>query len=130
MKLLNSEQMREMDRYAIDVLAVPSTLLMTNAARQVAAAAVELAPQNGSAAVFCGAGNNGGDGIAAAALLLKQGFTVRVFLTGSRDKMTPDTREMERRFNELGGTVEDFAQTQDAEHYVNRCDVIIDAMFG
>ncbi len=130
MKLLNSEQMREMDRYAIDVLAVPSTLLMTNAARQVADAAIELAPQNSSAAVFCGTGNNGGDGIAAGTLLLKHGFTVRVFLTGSRDKMTPDTREMERRFNELGGTVEDFAQTPDAEHYVNRCDVIIDAIFG
>ena len=130
MKLLNSARMREMDRYAIDVLGVPSTLLMVNAAEHTAVAAMALTHKNGNAAIFCGSGNNGGDGIAAASYLKKQGLTVRVFLTGSRAKMTPDTIEMERRLNELGGVVEDFYQAADAEHYVNHCDVIIDAMFG
>jgi NAD(P)H-hydrate epimerase len=129
-KLMNSARMREMDRYAIDVLGVPSTLLMTNAAQHVAAAAASLLRVNGCAAVFCGSGNNGGDGIAAAMYLKKQGLNVRVFLTGSREKMTPDTLEMERRFKEQDGTVEDFAEAADAEYYVNRCDVIIDAIFG
>lgn len=130
MKLLDSARMRGMDRDAIEVRGVPSTLLMTNAAQHVAAAAAELACENKSAAVFCGAGNNGGDGIAAAAFLLKQGFTVRVFLAGSRDRLTPDTKEMERRFAELGGVVEDFAQAADIDYYVNHCRVIIDALFG
>lgn len=119
-----------MDRTAIDVLGVPSTLLMTNAAQHVADAAMSLVPASGSIAVFCGAGNNGGDGVAAAAMLLKQGFHVRVFLAGSREKMTPDTQEMERRFRELGGTVEELGVAADVEYYVNQCGVIIDALFG
>jgi NAD(P)H-hydrate epimerase len=133
-KLLGSAQLREMDRYAIDVLGVPSTLLMTNAAQHVADAALSLLRENGrtggSAAVFCGAGNNGGDGIAAASYLIKQGLNVRVFLAGSRDRMTPDSKEMERRLIELGGVVEDFAQAADVEYYVNHCDVVVDALFG
>ncbi len=135
MKLLTSSQMREIDRYAIDVHGVPSTLLMTNAAQHVAEAALEmvrgsLEATSVNAAVFCGSGNNGGDGIAAASFLKKKGLNVRVFLTGSREKMTPDTLEMERRFNELGGVVEAFSGAVDAEYYVNHCNVIIDAIFG
>jgi len=131
MKLMTASQMRAMDAEAINVLGVPSTLLMTNAARHVADAALELLDQNGgSAAVFCGPGNNGGDGVAAASRLLKKGVRVRAFLVGSREKMTPDTTEMERRLQEDGGVLEDFRDAADIESYVSHCDVIIDALFG
>ena len=130
MKLLYSQQMREMDRYTIDVLGVPSTLLMTNAAEHVAKAALEHMEEGGYAAVFCGSGNNGGDGVAAAAYLIKKGINIRAFLTGRREKMTADTAEMERRLNELGATLEDFSQAFDLELYLKQCHVIIDAMFG
>lgn len=122
--------MRGIDRHAIDVLGIPSTLLMTNAAAHIAAAALELIPDNGSAAVLCGSGNNGGDGVAAAAYLTKHNINVRAFFTGSREKKTPDTIEMERRLNELGGVLEDLSAAADAEYFMNRCDVIIDAIFG
>lgn len=42
--------------------------------------------------IFCGPGNNGGDGIAAARILLEEGYRVRTFLVGDREKMTPDAR--------------------------------------
>lgn len=130
MKLLYSQQMRGMDRYSIDVLGIPSTLLMTNAAEHVAKAALEFMEEGGSAAVFCGSGNNGGDGVAAASYLIKKGMNVRVFLTGRREKMTADTSEMERRLNELGGVLEDFSEAAEAEYCLNHCSVVIDAMFG
>jgi len=127
---MTSAQMREMDRRAIEEYGVPSTLLMRNAARCAAEAAMELAGGRGRAAVFCGSGNNGGDGVAAAAYMLIRGMEVRAFLTGSREKMTADTSEMERRLIEVGGSLEQFTESDEINNYVNSCAVMIDAMFG
>ena len=130
MKLMTSAQMREMDRRAIEEYGIPSTLLMRNAARRTAETAMELGGKRGRAAVFCGSGNNCGDGVAAAAYMLIRGYSVRAFLTGSREKMTADTSEMERRLDEVGGKLEQFTESYEIIDYVNSCDVIIDAMFG
>lgn len=40
---------------------------------------------------------NGGDGVACARFLMQRGYQVRCFLCGSREKMTPDLQQMERR---------------------------------
>jgi len=131
MLLCSAETMRGIDKTAIEEYGVPSTYLMTNAARAVAQAALARLPESGGvAAVFCGPGNNGGDGVAAAAFLLRRGVEVRAFLVGSREKMTADTLEMERRLLEQGGALEDFTDAPDLEEYLSRCDVIIDALFG
>ena len=131
MKLGSSGQMREIDNFAINELGIPSTLLMTNAAGHVARAAMRLLGENKTAAVFCGSGNNVGDGIAAATYMIKHGITVRVFLAGKREKMTEDTGEMERRLNEAGGIVESYnIFSPDIREYVLSCGVIIDALFG
>ena len=122
--------MREMDSYVIEDLGLPGAILMSNAAGHIAAAALEHLSLGGRAAVFCGTGNNGGDGIGAAALLLDKGVPVRVFLIGSMEKLTLDSKEMLRRLNELGGILELFTESDELSGYVNSCDVIIDAIFG
>jgi len=81
-----------------------------------------------SALVFCGPGNNGGDGIAAARFLLKEGWRVKCVLVGKREKMTEDSREMERRLMEAGGVLEDY-DSDDWSKYAGH-DVAIDALFG
>ncbi len=87
--------------------------------------------QGRTAAVFAGPGNNGGDGVAAAGLLRKAGWTVRCFLVGKREKMTADSREMERRLNELGGALEDYVPgSGEQEAFALGADVIVDALFG
>ncbi len=88
-------------------------------------------PHRPRCAVFSGPGNNGGDGVAVAGLLVKEGWAVRAFLVGSRAKMTPDCREMERRLAELGGRLEDF-RPDDGEQraWAMSADVIVDALFG
>ena len=93
MKLATAAQMKELDRQAIEERGIPSIDLMERAAEGVAQAALALLPMRPGkcrAAVFCGAGNNGGDGIAAARLLFLAGVRVRVFLVGKYEKLTPD----------------------------------------
>ena len=61
-------------------------------------------------AVFCGPGNNGGDGVAAARLLMGMGpCQVRAFFVGDRAKMTPDEKAMEDKLTAAGGRLEDFS---------------------
>lgn len=81
-----------------------------------------------SAIVFCGPGNNGGDGLAAARLLLAEGWKVKCVLVGNREKMTPDSREMERRLTAAGGVLEDFRPGSWADYH--GYDVAVDALFG
>ena len=61
-----------------------------------------------SAVVYCGPGNNGGDGVAAARMLLEAGWRVKCVLVGEREKMTDGCLEMERRLSEAGGMLEEF----------------------
>ena len=97
-------------------------------------------------AVFCGPGNNGGDGVAAARLLMGMGnCQVRAFFVGDRAKMTPDERAMEDRLLAAGGCLEDFSvdmtdrstleatmtfQQQKLLMWISTCDVMVDALFG
>lgn len=129
MRLTYSKAMRDADNQTIHVLGVPSTLLMRNAAESLGAAAMEYLDVRKNAVVFCGSGNNGGDGVAAASYLLRRGACIRCFLTGERTKMTADCTEMERRLIELGGALEDFDAAEAAEA-LKSADVVIDAMFG
>ncbi|MGM9521533.1 MAG: NAD(P)H-hydrate dehydratase [Oscillospiraceae bacterium] len=131
MKLCTSAEARGMDEYTINTLGVPSITLMERASSHLAREAVHLLGENTNAAVFIGHGNNGGDGIGAAICLLDAGKSVRVFLVGNREKMTPDTMEMERRLNLLGADIEELPDTDDdLSQYLGTCSVIIDAIYG
>ncbi len=87
MHALTREQSREIDRIATEELLIPSLLLMENAAIGIAAAAVSLGAGSGPVAVVCGAGNNGGDGLAAARHLWNREMDVRVHLVLPADAL-------------------------------------------
>ena len=81
--------------------------------------------------IFCGPGNNGGDGIAAARLLLEAGYRVRVFLTGDRTRMTPDSRAMEEKLETAGGRLEPLdLGDRKLTAWLSTCDCYVDALFG
>ena len=133
MKLSFSAQMRELDNYAIEELKIPGELLMTNAARGLADFAVSRVAPGVSAAIFCGTGNNGGDGVAAAVRLIRLGFPTRIFMVGNPEKMSRDTAEMVRRLREAGHDIEPLSSENQGggiAEYVNSCGLIIDAVFG
>lgn len=81
--------------------------------------------------VLCGPGNNGGDGVAAARILMGMGCRVRAFLVGDRSKMTPDGRAMEEKLKEAGGALEDYRpRDQEQSFWLSQCDCLVDALFG
>ncbi|NPB05418.1 MAG: NAD(P)H-hydrate dehydratase [Aquificae bacterium] len=125
MKLVTASQMQELDRRTIEDVGVPSLVLMENAARGVAKAAVEFFPGANKILVVAGKGNNGGDGIAAArTLLLRYKKKVEVFLPYSEEELKDDCRVQYRIARKLGITFH--SELPPPEEY----DLVIDAVFG
>jgi hydroxyethylthiazole kinase-like uncharacterized protein yjeF len=89
--LPDAEQMRAIDRWAIEARGVPSLDLMETAGAGVARAAERLAPDGGFT-VVCGKGNNGGDGLVAARLLRDAGRNVTVVCVAPPDDLSGDAR--------------------------------------
>jgi NAD(P)H-hydrate epimerase len=75
--LYDAEEMRAIDRWAIEEQGVPGRELMDTAGGALAEAVAELAP-GGPVRIVCGKGNNGGDGLIAARRLAGMGFAVDV----------------------------------------------------
>jgi ADP-dependent NAD(P)H-hydrate dehydratase / NAD(P)H-hydrate epimerase len=92
MKVVTAAEMREIDRITIEEMGMPATVLMGLAGRAVADYAFASVPAGGRIAVFCGTGNNGGDGYAAAYFLASRGFLVELFAAGAGSKISETAR--------------------------------------
>ena len=83
---LTREQVREIDRRAIEQYHIPGIVLMENAARAVVDATVEMLPFRDyppRVLIVCGFGNNGGDGFAVARHLHNRGYDLMIQLIGN-----------------------------------------------
>jgi ADP-dependent NAD(P)H-hydrate dehydratase / NAD(P)H-hydrate epimerase len=89
--LPDAEQMRAIDRWAIEERGVPSLDLMERAGAGLARAVERLAP-DGRVSVVCGKGNNGGDGLVAARLLREGGREVLVVCVAPPQELSGDAR--------------------------------------
>src|SRR5437016_5666137 len=83
---LTREQIRSVDRLAVERYRMPGIVLMENAARAVADAASRMVPAGSKIVAICGGGNNGGDGLAAARHLHNRGYRLTIALTVDRSK--------------------------------------------
>ena len=124
-------QMKEIDRTAIEDYGIDSLWLMENAASAVTELAAEKLKPGAGILIFCGSGNNGGDGVAAARQLKERGFSVKCFLCGKREKMTRDTAANEERLKACGGELLNYdPEDRETAEMIRSCDCIIDALFG
>jgi len=92
MDSLSRDQVRRIDRCAIEIVGTPGVVLMENAGRGAADAIEAFAGEaaRGAVAVVAGTGNNGGDGFVIARRLAMRGAKVVTFLTGPEEKITLD----------------------------------------
>jgi len=130
MRVLTSEQMREVDRLTIED-GVPSIALMENAAHRVAEELIrEFDPiDRQNIVILCGKGNNGGDGLALARLLHEyQVGRLRVVLAADPSEFKGDAADNLRRVQEIGiNPVFDVPAKLRERREVN---VVVDALLG
>jgi NAD(P)H-hydrate epimerase len=107
MKIATAEEMRRIDRKAVEEYGIPSLILMENAGRGVAQTAErEFGPLRGkTVTLICGKGNNGGDGLAAARHLMNQGVETRVYLAAEVEALSEDARRNLDIYRKMEGEV-------------------------
>jgi len=135
MKLVTAEQMRTLDRTAINKIGIPGIVLMENAAHGVyeiiASRAVPLAGKK--ACIVCGRGNNGGDGFALARILLNAGAKPVVVLAADPGKVSGDARinfDICRKLNIPVKVVADEKQLPALRAALRSADLVVDALLG
>ncbi|HEX4954614.1 MAG TPA: NAD(P)H-hydrate dehydratase [Thermoanaerobaculia bacterium] len=133
MKVLTAEAMREVDRRAIEEIGVPSLVLMENAALGTADALGELCPDAERVAIFCGPGNNGGDGLAVARQLFSRGYGVEVLLALGGRSLEGDAAVQRGICERLGIPLLEITEEPElapALAAAAAADLVVDALFG
>ncbi len=132
MKLVTAEIMRAIDGETINNRSIPGPELMENAGRGVAESIRDQIPddsQNKKIAIFCGKGNNGGDGFVVGRYLFQWGAEVTFYYPEPSDKLSSDARLNLDRAVESNikicpiESIEQLPETIEADY-------IIDAIFG
>ncbi|MCB0219679.1 MAG: NAD(P)H-hydrate epimerase, partial [Chrysiogenetes bacterium] len=134
--LYSAEEMRALDKRAIEEARIPGLVLMENAGLKTFQIILE---KTGGAAgmpvsVLCGKGNNGGDGFVVARHLQNHGAQVRVHLFAPIDAVSGDARAMLDAWMGMGGDlVDDVGDEQsmkDLAEDLADSEIVIDALLG
>ena len=120
-----ADQVRGLDRIAIEEFGIPSYALMCRAAEAAVAALRQHWPAAKSLAVYCGAGNNAGDGYVVARLAGDVGLQARVIAVVPPERLSGDAARAWNDYRDQGGSVEPF----DANRLPDE-DVLVDALLG
>lgn len=132
MKYVTASEMKAIDENAIAKHGIPAIRLMENAGRAVAKEASK-SVSKGKVAVFCGYGNNGGDGFVAARYLIEKGYDVKVFLAGKPKPFTPETKSNFEKLVKLKCSARAIFGEEDIDKVfpeIAKTSLIIDALFG
>ena len=123
-KLYRAEQVRELDRLAIEQLGIAGFTLMRRAAKAAFNTLLAAYPKLEKITVFCGSGNNGGDGYAVAILARQHGIAVEVIQCGDAAKISGDALQARQLAEQDGITISRF-HTE-----LTLTGVIVDALLG
>ncbi|HHH42988.1 MAG TPA: NAD(P)H-hydrate dehydratase [Gammaproteobacteria bacterium] len=124
--LYTAAQVRELDRLAIETHGIPGYQLMCRAGQALADGIARHWPAARRINVWCGPGNNGGDGYVVARLLQAAGSEVRVLSLSDPDRLRGDAAQAVQDFRAQGGQCTSFTSGLDA----GAVDLHVDALLG
>ena len=135
--LMTKDQVRAVDSWAINTLGISGVVLMENAGRSCAELIKEKfkAIAKPKVCIFCGTGNNGGDGYVIARHLLNSNFKVVVVICGDRTKVKGDAKINLDILEKLGSPVEQLNLKEDdvparVKAFTADSDMVVDGLFG
>jgi len=131
MQLCTPEQMQSIDHRTIEELNIPGFELMDRAGQAVAGVAQRMLGEisDKKVAIFCGKGNNGGDGLVAGRCLLQAGADVCCYLLASQNVFTGDAASHLTLAQEAGVPLATILD-DDLKSMTIEADLIIDAILG
>lgn len=131
MKVARVDEMKKLDRRATEEFGISEDLLMENAGQAVySVISQELGIRDNKFVVFCGGGNNGGDGLVVARKLHSSGGEVKVFLLDDEARFKGAAR---KNFEILSRMPVEMSRVSSVDSVVPDlldCDAIVDAIFG
>jgi hydroxyethylthiazole kinase-like uncharacterized protein yjeF len=135
--VMSRDEVRSFDSWAINALGIPGVVLMENAGRSCAELIRDKLTgiDEPKVCIFCGTGNNGGDGYVIARHLLNFGFKVTIVISGNRNKIKGDAKinldileQIGQSVNQLNPDGDDIAGS--VENFAAGADMIVDGIFG
>ncbi len=123
--LYRAQQVRQLDRIAIEQEGIAGFTLMRRAGKAAFDILLETWPQVEKVTVFCGVGNNGGDGYVLATLALQHGIPIEIIQVGDDQKITGDALQARQLCQHDGVTIVDFSPGMHVDG-----GVFVDALLG
>jgi len=131
MKVCRVDEMRDLDRRATEEYGISEELLMENAGEATYFVILsESGVEGRKFVVFCGTGNNGGDGFVVARKLHSMRAQVKVFLLGQADRLGGAAKSNFDIISKMPIEILQVDSVESVRSDTLHCDVIIDAIFG
>ncbi len=133
MTLLTPEQMYRLDKRTMDDFGIPSRVLMETAGKGCADYIKENYASTNEVALVCSSGNNGGDGFVIARWLDKYGFDCTVYLVGTKEKFSAETRANYDLIEKLGLKIHEIDEEdvwKQKRLALLTADIVVDSIFG
>ncbi|HMA63382.1 MAG TPA: NAD(P)H-hydrate dehydratase [bacterium] len=132
--ILSNKEAQAVDNYTMGELGYSGKQLMKKAGGYVAMKVKKMLDHvpGSRIEIFCGTGNNGGDGFVAAGELSDWGAHVHVWVVGSQDKISGDALHYYNRIKDDNQNIDFLKEAKDQERIqdLHGSDLIIDALLG
>ncbi|MFC1477751.1 NAD(P)H-hydrate dehydratase [candidate division KSB1 bacterium] len=130
--VVTADEMRNIDKRTIENIGIPGSTLMERAGLEVVDAVLDIfgSVQDKTVIVFCGKGNNGGDGLVIAREMKRQGADVKVVIFGKSDTFPDDTKNNYDILRRMKAKIDFIASESRLKAIPDKADIIVDALLG